>query len=377
LSDRPLVAYADLADDPLVAAARAAADGDADARVQVERLLFDERCGLAQAMARRVAGSAGPFARAARAGTIDTDRLAVAAGDLAALGALAHADIGLRFGGTAEEAGPSTDLVGALCETSSWGSHAEAVADFHRHHGCGPLALHRVLRFDGAGLHGIPHPDPIALSDLEGREELRRPLLDDLASFAAGGSPNDALLYGPPGTGKSATVRACARANASVRLIQVARDQIEHIDRVFDEVDGDGPRCLVFLDDLVFDDARRADRELRAALEGGVRARPANVLVWATSNRINLTHQTHSERADELDEEEARGEKVALANRFGRRIRFDVRGEDWYLQIALRLLRDRLGEVPEDAADAALRYARTGAGPRPRTAHQFAAQYRA
>ncbi len=67
---------------------------------------------------------------------------------------------------------------------------------------------------------------------------------------------------------------------------------------------------------------------------------------------------------------------MALANRFGRRVRFDLRGEDWYLEIALRLVRARLGRVPEGAEAAALRYCRTGAGPSPRTAHHFAAQYR-
>ena len=89
----------------------------------------------------------------------------------------------------------------------------------------------------------------------------------------------------------------------------------------------------------MFDDASRADRALRAALEGGVVARPRNVLVWATSNRLNMTHMTHSERADEIDESEARGEKMALANRFGRRVRFDLRGEDWYLEIAAAAVR--------------------------------------
>ena len=133
-------------------------------------------------------------------------------------------------------------------------------------------------------------------------------------------------------------MRACAAAFADrgLRLIQVAHDELEHIDAVFEAVAGAGPWCLLFLDDLVFDDASRADRALRAALEGGVVARPRNVLVWATSNRLNMTHMTHSERADEIDEVEARGEKMALANRFGRRVRFDLRGEDWYLEIALR-----------------------------------------
>jgi predicted AAA+ superfamily ATPase len=67
---------------------------------------------------------------------------------------------------------------------------------------------------------------------------------------------------------------------------------------------------------------------------------------------------------------------VALANRFGRRVRFDVRGEDWYLAIVTRLVGERLGHVPDGCVDEALRYSRIGAGPTPRTARQFAASYR-
>jgi len=363
-----LVAYADLDADPLV---RSALAGD---QAGAERAVFAEPGGLPAAVARRVLASTGPFARAARAGLADEARCTIAAAELDRLATAAH---GLEVRVPAN--GAATGLVAELAASPGWGRHATDLASFHAREGVGALAVHRVLRVDEAGLHGIEHPDPIELDDLVGRAELRADLLADLAAFCAGEPANDALLYGRPGTGKSATVRAAAAAFADrgLRLIQVAHDELHHIDAVFEAVNGDGPWCLLYLDDLVFDDATRADRELRAALEGGVVARPRNVLVWATSNRLNMTHMTHSERADEIDESEARGEKTALANRFGRRVRFDVRGEDWYLEIALGLIRQRLGEVPDGAAEAALRYCRTGAGPTPRTAHHFAAQYRA
>ena len=222
-----------------------------------------------------------------------------------------------------------------------WGRHAADLAAFHEREGIGALAVNRVLRVDEAGLHGIVHPDPIGLADLVGREELRADLLADLAAFTSGEPANDALLYGRPGTGKSATVRACGgrvrrpraaadpgrprRARAHRRRLRGRRRRRPLVPAVPRR-----PRVR-----------RRVARRPRAARRARGRRRrrgPRNVLVWATSNRLNMTHMTHSERADEIDEAEARGEKTALANRFGRRVRFDLRGEDWYLEIALRLV---------------------------------------
>jgi uncharacterized protein len=365
-----LVAYADLESDPLIRACQADP-------VVTARILFTERGGLTQAVAERVAASRGPFAVASRDGRLDPARLAIAANDLTDLSRLAFAAAS-PAGLVSLPDAPHTGIVRLLVENADWAVHAATLADYYRSNGVGPLATHRVLRFTGHELVGVTRPDPIGVQDLIGGDQLRAALHDDLAAFVAGGRANDALLYGPPGTGKSATVRALAAsfADQGLRLVQIARDELDRIDAAFDALAGAGPRCLVFLDDVVFDDTARADRVLRAAIEGGVVARPANILVWATSNRLNLTHQTHSERADELDEQEARGEKTALANRFGRRVRFAVTGESWYLQIVSALLAADGRVAPAEAVDAALRFARTGAGPTPRTAHQFVASGR-
>jgi predicted AAA+ superfamily ATPase len=97
------------------------------------------------------------------------------------------------------------------------------------------------------------------------------------------------------------------------------------------------------------------------------------VIVWATSNRLNLTRGSRSEREDEVNAEEAVAEKSALAARFGRRIRFPKQDRAAYLAICHRLVRDRLGEVPAGLDEAALRFAVQGHGFSARTAVQFAA----
>ena len=197
-----------------------------------------------------------------------------------------------------------------------------------------------MLRRGRGRLEGVDAPDPTAPADLVGGEERRAPLAEDLAAFAAGGTANDALLYGPPGTGKSATARALAAelAPRGLRLVQVGREDVPRLQEVMAALAGPGPRCLLLLDDLVFDEEGRTDRVLRSALEGDVAARPANVLVWATSNRMRMVRETRTEREDELEVDLARGEKSALATRFGRRVRFDAPTQDDYLRIVERLV---------------------------------------
>ncbi|MFM7553163.1 MAG: DUF815 domain-containing protein, partial [Actinomycetota bacterium] len=220
-------------------------------------------------------------------------------------------------------------------------------------------------------------PDRTTLEDLVGYEAQRAPLLDDLRAFLHGAPANDALLHGPPGTGKSAAVRACAAAYADqgIRLVQVERDQLDGVEAALIEL-RDGPPTILFLDDLVVDDGERLDRVLRATLDGGVVERPPNVIVWATSNRLNLTHGSLAERADDVDAEEMVGEKAALAARFGRRVRFPRQDKAAYLAICRHLAFARLGSVPDDLDAQAMRFAVQGHGLSARTARQFADQLR-
>ena len=385
------IAYDDLDHHPLVGALSAARErpGDAAAAAELARATFTLRTSLPAAVAGIVLGSEGPFATLARGGlTADDRRLAQAAAELDALGALAHGDLGAALAphglGAVAAGGEATDLdappavvdlVRSLAAGPGWGARAVEIAGFLAAEGTGALATHRVLRFADGRLVGIDRPDPVAPEDLIGGEERRAPLADALRVFAAGRPANDALVYGPPGTGKSATVRALAAglAHTGLRLVQVDRAEAGVIGALFARLAG-GPRCLVLLDDLVFDDQARTDRALRAALEGDAAGRPPNVLVWATSNRLKLLRETHSEREDDMDEALGRGEKAALATRFGLRVPFPALGQEEYLRIALGLVA-RFGGPAAGAAPAALRFARSGHGMSPRTARQFAVDW--
>jgi predicted AAA+ superfamily ATPase len=389
----PRLAYSDLDAKPLVPALeRALREPDDRAAVYALAVeLYPLESAPEVALAELVLGSDGPFARLARGGAgVDDRRVRLASRELDALGALAHGPIaevlerhGLRDalpeGSGAQDRPPFyAELRAELAATPAWGDLVGRLSAFHGSEGTGALAAHRVLRLGADGLVGVGRPDPISLADLEGGEAQQAPLLRDLEAFIAGRGANDALLYGPPGTGKSATVRGLASvfADRGLRLVQVDRGEIERLGSVFSQLAGSGPHCLVYLDDLAFDDGGRTDRVLRAALEGGVVARPANVLVWVTSNRLRLTRETHAERADDIEGRLAVGEKTALATRFGRRVAFRSPSQEAYLAICRRLVRERLGTVPEGTDEAAVRFAVAGHGMTQRTARQFAAAFR-
>lgn len=391
-----LVAYADLHAHPLVGPLLDLADepADADAAAEAARVAMTLEHPLAEAIARSVLGSEGPFALAARQGIDPGDpRLDLAATELGRLGTLARGDAvrllarhGLdgAVGATTHPHAPGSTppradgLIQELATRDAWESCAADLAHFHHHEGTGDLATYRVLRWAEGTLIGVDQPDRARLDDLVGGESERAPLLEDLAVFAAGGPANDALLHGPPGTGKSVAVRTCAAAFAEqgVRLVQIEREDLAEIEACLAALRGVGPRAVLFVDDLVVDDADRVDRALRATLEGGVVARPANVLVWATSNRLNLTHDSRSGRDDEIDPAEGAAERIALAARFGRRIRFGRQDKDAYLAICRRLVAARIGSLPAGFDDDAMRFAVQGHGISARTAQQFAAAYR-
>ena len=114
---------------------------------------------------------------------------------------------------------------------------------------------------------------------------------------------------------------------------------------------------------------------LKTILEGGLEPRPANVAIYATSNRRNLVRQTFSSRAgDEVDREETIQEKTALADRFGLRIPYLGLSKAEYLELVEHLAgRAVLTISPDSLRAQAIRWDARHPGRSPRSAQQFIA----
>ena len=146
-----------------------------------------------------------------------------------------------------------------------------------------------VSRFDLASLHGVDRA-------VEALDRNTRQLL-------AGLPYNDVLLHGERGTGKSSAVRGLLTryAERGLRIVEVDRNDLATLPELLSmlrealRAEPDAYSFLIFCDDLSFGDAESGFRELKAALEGGIEARPPRVCVVATSNRRHLLPETMEE----------------------------------------------------------------------------------
>jgi len=190
--------------------------------------------------------------------------------------------------------------------------------------------------------HLVPVKDVAALplSLLKGIDRARDVLHENTRRFAAGLPANNALLWGARGMGKSSLVKAVhADVNKDrppkdrVALIEIPREDIASLPHLLRRLKGLDRRFLLFCDDLSFDREDTSYKSLKAALEGGVEGRPANVLFYATSNRRHMMPRDmmENERSTAINPSEAVEEKVSLSDRFGLWLGFHHCGQDEYL----------------------------------------------
>jgi hypothetical protein len=173
---------------------------------------------------------------------------------------------------------------------------------------------------------------------LKAIENQRETLSANTRRFADGLPANNALLWGARGMGKSSLVKAVhaevndARKTALV-LIEIHREDVASLPQLLRLLRADKRRFLLFCDDLSFDKDDTSYKSLKAALEGGIEGRPANVLFYATSNRRHLMPRdlVDNERATAINPGEAVEEKVSLSDRFGLWLGFHNCSQDDYL----------------------------------------------
>jgi predicted AAA+ superfamily ATPase len=215
----------------------------------------------------------------------------------------------------------------------------------------------------------IWHPDPdrlepvdsvnrVDLVQLIGIDRSKDTLLANTLQFARGHAANNALLWGSRGMGKSSLVKAVhAEAVAQglpLVLVEIAREDLGSVGRLLAILGrAQDRRFLLFSDDLSFSHDDTQYKSLKAVLDGGISGRPANVILYATSNRRHLMPRDmiENERSTAIQPGEAVEEKVSLSDRFGLWLGFHPCSQDEYLA----MVRGYCGAYGVDVAEDQLR----------------------
>ena len=279
--------------------------------------------------------------------------------------------------------GAATPWSGAVAEIASLlleASATEALEGLLRCYersGVGPAARNEALRWHGGTLQGVAEPATADAAELVGVDEPLRRLFANTEAFLAGAPAHNVLLYGPRGSGKSTAVRSLLARYGSrgLRLVELPADALEELPLVLDTVRGLPQRFVLYVDDLSFEQGDARYHPLKTLLEGGLTRRPANVVVYATSNRRHLLRERFSDRPDagaddDVHAWDTHNEHLALADRFGLTLTFPSATQQGYLQI-VSALAAREGVVVDELEARALRFAQWGNGYSGRTARQF------
>ena len=256
------------------------------------------------------------------------------------------------------------------------------LTQFYREYGVGDLGLHKAFRVehgeDGVGIVPIRNIAHVYLDDLVGYEIPKQKLKENTEAFVEGRRANNCLLFGDAGTGKSSCVKAIANEyyEKGLRIIELYKHQFQDLNEVIAQIKNRNYKFIIYMDDLSFEDFEVEYKYLKALIEGGLEKKPANVLIYATSNRRHLIRENYSDKADRRDEDMHAGdtvqEKLSLVYRFGVTIFFGAPDKKQFQQIVKALAeRNGLNVPEEDLFLLANKWELSHGGLSGRTAQQF------
>lgn len=224
----------------------------------------------------------------------------------------------------------------------------------------------RTLGWDGARLRLLAPAPPLPVRLFVGIDQQRDALRRAFAALKAGRPAHDVLLWGARGMGKSALVRSLAD-EAALALVEAPASLLETLPALFDRLAAARGPFLLFVDDLAFAPGDPAVRTLRSLLDGGVRARPAQVRLVVTSNHRHLVEREADAPAGRHARDRA-DDALALVDRFGLVLGFHEASQEEYLAMCAAYLAE--AGRPLDAS-AALAFALARGGRSGRTAWHY------
>jgi predicted AAA+ superfamily ATPase len=233
----------------------------------------------------------------------------------------------------------------------------------------------RMFRFQAETGAFTAAPDfALPLDLLLGVDRQKARLVENLRRFATDLPFNNILLWGARGTGKSSLLKAgvmhLGDTHPALKLVEIDREAIDALPRLFGLLRDREERFVVLCDDLSFEEGAAAAKSLKSALEGGVAGPPANVVFVATSNRRHLMPRSHAEGDGPMSAAEDAEEMVSASDRFGLWIGFPPMDQPTYLA-AVAAYVERFGLDGDGLERRALQWAQLRGGRSGRVAFQF------
>jgi len=249
--------------------------------------------------------------------------------------------------------------------------------EYYRCNGCGMYARYRAFIWRDKKILPVAHPDPQRLCELKGYEVPRSMAIENTVAFLRGLPANNCLLYGDRGTGKSSTVKALLNEyyTQGLRVIEMPKEYLMDFPYLVDQIAGIPMKFIIFIDDLSFSQQDGTYAALKSVLQGGLAAKPANALIYATSNRRHLLRENFSDRnGDDLHRNDTIQECLSLADRFGLAINFTLPDKAKFLEIVQQLAFQKgiEGYLPQ-LEKGAEQWAMVHGGRSPRVAQQYIA----
>lgn len=253
-------------------------------------------------------------------------------------------------------------LAVSLKESGTAEEMKATLTQFYKEYGVGKFGLHKAFRIvsddaRSAECNDIIEPilniAHVQLDDLVGYETAKKKLIDNTEAFVKGRKANNCLLYGDAGTGKSSCIKAIANAyyGQGLRIIEVYKHQFRDLNQVIAQIKNRNYKFIIYMDDLSFEDFEIEYKYLKAVIEGGLEKKPANVLIYATSNRRHLVREKFSDKReidDDLHNNDTVQEKLSLVSRFGVTIYFG-KPDKFEFQNIVKVLAERNGiSMPEE-----------------------------
>lgn len=195
--------------------------------------------------------------------------------------------------------------------------------NFYQKYGVGELAFHKAFRISDEGkLIPVKNVLKVSFDDLIGYDWQKERLINNTKAFVEGLDANNTLLYGDSGTGKSTSIKAVLNMfyPKGLRMIEVYKHQMSDVANLIATFKKRHYKFIIYMDDLSFEENEIEYKHLKSIIEGGLEAKPKNVLVYATSNRRHLIKETFKDNggiSDDIHRNETKAEKLSLASRFG------------------------------------------------------------